>query len=192
MSVSFWRDDGMKFRVTLALIALNLVVFLLQIMQPREFEIYFGLNYLFFEKNLLFQPLSSFFLHANFTHLAMNMAVLWSFGSQIETRFGALKFVSIYIIGGVLTALFSLVFISFGASGGHFINVVGASGAICVLFGVYSGVLRGAWRGMFVALLLMSFLPMALGVNIAWYAHIIGFGVGIAFVRMGAKFGIFY
>ncbi|MBF1064462.1 MAG: rhomboid family intramembrane serine protease, partial [Peptostreptococcus sp.] len=43
-------------------------------------------------------PLSSFFLHANFTHLAMNMAVLWSFGSQIETRFGALKFVFIYII----------------------------------------------------------------------------------------------
>ncbi|MGP1506010.1 MAG: rhomboid family intramembrane serine protease [Campylobacter sp.] len=192
MSLSFWRDDGMKFRATLALIALNLVVFLLQIMQPREFEIYFGLNYLFFEKNLLFQPLSSFFLHANFTHLAMNMAVLWLFGSQIETRFGAIKFVSIYIIGGVLTALFSLVFISFGASGGHFINVVGASGAICVLFGVYSGVLRGAWRGMFVALLLMSFLPMAFGVNIAWYAHIIGFGVGIVFVRMGAKFGIFY
>ena len=192
MSLSFWRDDGMKFRATLALIALNLVVFLLQIIQPREFEIYFGLNYLFFEKNLFFQPLSSFFLHANFTHLAMNMAVLWSFGSQIETRFGAIKFVSIYIIGGVLTALFSLVFISFGASGGHFINVVGASGAICVLFGVYAGVLRGAWRGMFVALLLMSFLPMAFGVNIAWYAHIIGFGVGIVFVRMGAKFGIFY
>lgn len=192
MSLSFWRDDGMKFRATLALIALNLVVFLLQIMQPHEFEIYFGLNYLFFEKNLLFQPLSSFFLHANFTHLAMNMAVLWSFGSQIETRFGAIKFVSIYIIGGVLTALFSLVFISFGASGGHFINVVGASGAICVLFGVYAGVLRGAWRGMFVALLLMSFLPMAFGINIAWYAHIIGFGVGIVFVRMGAKFGIFY
>lgn len=192
MSLSFWRDDGMKFRATLALIALNLVVFLLQIMQPREFEIYFGLNRLFFEKNLLFQPLSSFFLHANFTHLAMNMAVLWSFGSQIETRFGAIKFVSIYIIGGVLTALFSLVFISFGASGGHFINVVGASGAICVLFGVYAGVLRGAWRGMFVALLLMSFLPMAFGVNIAWYAHIIGFGLGIVFVRMGAKFGIFY
>ena len=115
MSVSFWRDNGMKFRATLALIALNLVVFLLQIMQPREFEIYFGLNYLFFEKNLFFQPLSSFFLHTNFTHLAMNMAVLWSFGSQIETRFGAIKFVSIYIIGGVLTALFSLVFISFGA-----------------------------------------------------------------------------
>lgn len=192
MSLSFWRDDGMKFRATLALIALNLVVFLLQIMQPREFEIYFGLNYLFFEKNLFFQPLSSFFLHANFTHLAMNMAVLWLFGSQIETRFGAIKFVSIYIIGGVLTALFSLVFISFGASGGHFINVVGASGAICVLFGVYAGVLRGAWRGMFVALLLMSFLPMVFGVNIAWYAHIIGFGVGIVFVRMGAKFGIFY
>ena len=192
MRVSFWRDNGMKFRATLALIALNLAVFVLEILQPREFGIYFGLNYLFFEKNLFFQPLSSFFLHANFTHLAMNMAVLWSFGSQIETRFGAIKFVSIYIIGGVLTALFSLVFISFGASGGHFINVVGASGAICVLFGVYSGVLRGAWRGMFVALLLMSFLPMVFGVNIAWYAHIIGFGVGIVFVRMGAKFGIFY
>lgn len=66
MSVSFWRDNGMKFRATLALIALNLVVFLLQIMQPREFEIYFGLNYLFFEKNLLFQPLSSFFFTRKF------------------------------------------------------------------------------------------------------------------------------
>lgn len=192
MRVSFWRDNGMKFRATLALIALNLAVFVLEILQPREFGIYFGLNYLFFEKNLFFQPLSSFFLHANFTHLAMNMVVLWSFGSQIETRFGAIKFVSIYIIGGVLTALFSLVFIYFSANNGHFINVVGASGAICVLFGVYAEIKKDAIKPMIIALLLMSFLPMALGVNIAWYAHIIGFGIGIAFVRMGAKFGIFY
>ena len=60
MRVSFWRDNGMKFRATLALIALNLAVFVLEILQPREFGIYFGLNYLFFEKNLFFQPLSSF------------------------------------------------------------------------------------------------------------------------------------
>ena len=92
----------------------------------------------------------------------------------------------------ILTALFSLVFIYFGANNGHFINVVGASGAICVLFGVYAGIKKDAIKPMIIALLLMSFLPMALGVNIAWYAHIIGFGVGIAFVRMGAKFGIFY
>ena len=36
MRVSFWRDNGMKFRATLALIALNLAVFVLEILQPRE------------------------------------------------------------------------------------------------------------------------------------------------------------
>jgi len=56
--------------------------------------------------------------------------------------------------------------------------LVGASGAISVLFGWIAYVDRFNRKGIFVAILLISFAPLLLGINIAWYAHLIGFGVG--------------
>ncbi|MCR8712610.1 rhomboid family intramembrane serine protease, partial [Campylobacter sp. W0066.1] len=37
-----------------------------------------------------------------------------------------------------------------------------------------------ATKGLIVAILLMSFVPIFMGVNIAWYAHIFGFICGYA------------
>jgi len=57
-------------------------------------------------------------------------------------------------------------------------NVVGASGAISVLFGWFAKKdphLRG---GLVVAILIISFVPLLMGVPVAWYGHLIGFVLG--------------
>lgn len=63
------------------------------------------------------------FLHANVYHLMINMYSLYIIGSQIETHYGKLRFLGIYIIsaiaGGLLSAGFSNS-ISVGASGAIF------------------------------------------------------------------------
>ncbi len=48
------------------------------------------------------------FLHGNLTHLILNMIVLFQFGRILETYLGALRFIFIYFIGGLLCSLLSV------------------------------------------------------------------------------------
>ena len=68
-------------------------------------------------------------------------------------------------------------------------NLVGASGAICVLFGFMAYFMPMLRSGLFLGLLIMSFVPMLLGVQVAWYAHLFGFGVGFGAGFLKAKKG---
>jgi len=143
---------------------------------------------MFFTDGLyVWQPATSMFMHASLAHLLMNMAVLYQFGSLLERCYGSEKFAVIYCIGGVLTSLFSFVYIyiMFKTSG-TFINLVGASGAISMLLGVLAFLDASSRKGLIIAILLMSFAPVAMGVNVAWYAHIIGFALGY----FGVKFKV--
>ena len=135
----------------------------------------------------VWQPATSMFMHANLTHLLMNMAVLYQFGSLLERRYGSEKFSVIYCIGGVLTSLLSFIYIYVMFKiDGTFINLVGASGAISLLLGILAFLDASSRKGLIIAILLMSFVPVAMGVNVAWYAHIIGFALGY----FGVKFKV--
>ena len=72
------------------------------------------------------------FAHGGFGHIAMNMFVLYQFGNLIEKYRGKKEFLFIYFIGGVLTSLLSYLYIYYLDNQ---VNLVGASGAICVLMG---------------------------------------------------------
>ncbi|WP_170020180.1 rhomboid family intramembrane serine protease [Campylobacter sp. RM16190] len=172
--------------VTSFLIAFNcLVYFLINfIIQDSDLNLVFGLNLLLLDQNFFWQLLSSMFMHGNLTHLLMNMAVLFQFGSILERELGALKFSLVYLLGGITTSLLSFVYIYFVYEfNGNFINLVGASGAISVLLGIMAFLDRSSAKGLLIAILLMSFVPLMMGVNIAWYAHIIGFGVGYLIMK---------
>jgi len=141
----------------------------------------------FIDGLFVWQPATSMFMHANLAHLLMNMAVLYQFGSLLERCYGSEKFAVIYCVGGVLTSLLSFVYIYIMfKTNGTFINLVGASGAISMLLGVLAFLDASSRKGLIIAILLMSFAPVAMGVNVAWYAHIIGFALGY----FGVKFKV--
>ncbi len=159
--------------ITPILIAINVIVYFLT--QDPISHIKYGLND-YFLKGAYWQPLTSMFMHANLTHLGMNMVVLFQFGYLLEKELNAhIKYLFIYLGGGLITSLMTFYFMHvFGLD--H--NVVGASGAISVLFGWFAKRdphLRG---GLIAAILIISFAPLLMGMQVAWYGHLIGFGLG--------------
>ena len=161
-------------RATPVIIAITVVGFFFQQLTKYD-TVFFGLNRFFFEEGFWWQPLSSMFLHGGVLHLGMNMVVLYQFGSLLESALGTRRFLFLYLIGGVITGILSIVFLySLGLN--HVL--VGASGAISVIIGFIARHDEYNRKGLIVAILVISFVPLLMGMNIAWYAHLFGFGVG--------------
>jgi rhomboid protease GluP len=126
---------------------------------------------------------TSIFLHAGFTHLALNMISLYFLGSFAEGAFGRSRFFALYLLSGISGGLAYLYF------GGFDEAAVGASGAI---FGLLGGVLgyalrRGtfSWQNPLIRqLLILLALNIYLGFsipNISNTAHLGGLAGGFAF-----------
>lgn len=129
--------------VTLALIALNLIVFL----WDRSWDP-FGPRLVFTEMTMvpadvmkalsgrdhgpILTLFTSMFLHGGVAHLLGNMLFLWIFGNNIEDTFGPLFFLLLYIFWG-LAASATHIFIGPGSTA----NTLGASGAIAGVLGSY-------------------------------------------------------
>lgn len=62
------------------------------------------------------------FAHGDFWHLAINMLVLFFFGTPLEQRWGSREFLRFYLIAGLGGAVLSIVFMP--------ASVIGASGAV--------------------------------------------------------------
>ncbi len=62
------------------------------------------------------------FVHAGFWHLALNMLMLYFFGTPLERRWGSREFLRFYLIAGLGGAVLSIVFMP--------ASVIGASGAV--------------------------------------------------------------
>jgi len=165
------------------LIIVNILVFIAEQQMPNM-VFYFGMNELFFKQQWWFQGITNMFLHGSIMHLGMNMVVLFQIGAMMRNRITKIFFISIYIIGGITTSILSLIFTLLLDM--H-INMIGASGGVSVLFGFYGFMQKEYLKGFSVAILLMSFAPLFLGVNIAWYSHIIGFLIGISIAILYTK-----
>lgn len=160
--------------ITTLLIISNIIMFFIQ-NSIQNGTLYFGLNPFFFEYGLYHQLLSTMFVHGGFFHIAMNMFVLFQFGNMIENYIGWLRFLLLYIVGGLLTSIGSLAYMYFT---GDWANLIGASGAISVLLGWYALRVPSERKAIIIWVLLISFAPLLLGMPIGWYSHIIGFAFG--------------
>jgi membrane associated rhomboid family serine protease len=146
-----------------------------------------------------FPLLTHMFLHGGWLHFLSNMWILFIFGDNVEDRFGGIKFVFFYLIGGVSAGIVQAIF-SYSD-----IPAVGASGAIAAVLGAYilffptarvvtlipififpwfvripALVYLGLW---FITQLWSGLISMTVadGVSmggVAWWAHIGGFIVG--------------
>lgn len=121
--------------VTYALIALNVLVFFLELTGGEALIT----QWAFVPSRFLANPtgefltlFSSMFMHAGWLHLGSNMLYLWIFGDNVEDRFGHVKYLIFYLLCGLAATFAQLVF-NMNSS----IPNLGASGAIAGVLGAY-------------------------------------------------------
>ena len=163
------------FTATNFIIVITFIMYIIQI-NITNGDIYFGLNIYFIKYNVWWQPISTIFAHGGLFHLILNMFVLYKFGNFIEELYGKVVFLLFYLLGGILVSLLSFIFMDY-FNFNH--NLVGSSGVICLLLGYVALIDPSQRKALIVWVLLVSFAPILIGFPIAWYAHIIGFVLGL-------------
>ncbi len=143
------KDDNPLQRtpvVTIALVAVNCLVFLYQITLSSQAQQLF-----FFRFGLIpieishmtdmtaqtpfpvwLSPFTSMFVHADVLHIGGNMLYLWIFGNNVEDYMGRFKFLGFYFLSG-LAAVAMFVLLSPESQ----TPLIGASGAIAGILGAY-------------------------------------------------------
>jgi rhomboid protease GluP len=111
--------------VTIALIAINVLVFVLSLIYNILPD--FAVNRTAIISGQYYRLITGIFLHANIVHLLFNMYALYVIGSQLESFLGKFKYLAVYLLSGLAGSMLSI-FFSNGYS-------VGASGAVFGLLG---------------------------------------------------------
>ena len=153
--------------------------------------------------------LTSQFLHGSWLHLGGNMLYLWIFGNNVEDRFGRVRFLLFYLVGGALAGL-SQVAIDPTSP----VPTIGASGAIAATLGAYlvlfprARVTTLVFLGFFYQLIdipavfvlgfwfvlqlidgLTSLGGVQAGGGVAFFAHIGGFIAGAILAKVATSLG---
>jgi membrane associated rhomboid family serine protease len=121
--------------VTYALIALNVLVFLLELDNGEEFIrawAFVPARFAADPAGNLLTVFSAMFMHGGWLHLGGNMLYLWIFGDNVEDRFGHVKYLLFYLLAGIAAT-----FAQFAVMPGSNVPNVGASGAIAGVLGAY-------------------------------------------------------
>ncbi len=173
---------------TLWIIAANVFVFALTYLLP---ELKFSLALIpgAVLQGYVWQVLSYMFVHANLSHLLLNMLGLFFFGMQVERQIGSREFTLYYFLTGLLAGLFSLGI--YLATGTYNVALIGASGAVFAVLLAYATIFPESeiyiWAILPVRapILVLGYTAIELfsqvfGVNgsVAHLAHLAGFGFG--------------
>jgi membrane associated rhomboid family serine protease len=123
--------------VTIALIVINVIVFLFEaMMSTPELESFirsYGvIPTEIMQGNQLGTLLTHMFLHGGWMHLIGNMLFLWVFGDNIEAVMGKVMYLAFYIAGGLAAAALQILI-----DPASTIPSIGASGAIAAIMGAY-------------------------------------------------------
>ncbi|MBW2565225.1 MAG: rhomboid family intramembrane serine protease, partial [Deltaproteobacteria bacterium] len=127
------------------IIGINVVVFLLQMMQgaglDRFIYIYGLVPARYFVPQIasyftpgqqIFSIVSFMFLHGGFLHLIGNMWFLYIFGDNVEDELGHFRYIVFYLLCGVASGLSHLLLNLYSN-----MPTIGASGAIAGIMGAY-------------------------------------------------------
>ncbi len=205
--------------VNYTLIGLNILVFVIQLLQgPRldQFVLTYALIPAQLTSNLDLKNIgdifSSMFMHAGLAHIGGNMLYLWIFGDNVEDAMGHGPYLAFYLFGGILASLTHVL-----TNSGSQIPTVGASGAIAAVLGAYlvlypqSRVMTLLTLGYFFrvttlpAIFLLGFwfvlqffqgvLSLGMGEmlgGVAFWAHIGGFVAGYVIAQIFVRRGTGY
>ena len=138
----------------------------------------------------LYRLITSIFLHASLIHLLCNMYSLYVLGPQLESFFGKIKYIIIFIVSGIIGNLLSLLFLQSN------IVSVGASGAIFGLLGAllyfgyhYRVYLSGVIKSQIIPLIILNLGIGFIATGINNFAHIGGLIGGVLISKaVGVKY----
>jgi membrane associated rhomboid family serine protease len=140
------------------------------------------------DKSVYLALLTAMFLHGSTAHLAGNMLFLWVFGNNVEDRLGTLRYLALYLVGGVAATL------GYAAVNARApVPLIGASGAIAAVMGAYlvlfprgrilTAIATAAFQVVYVpaaVVLVLFFVTQFLTPDneVAWEAHVAGMVAG--------------
>lgn len=201
---------------TWALIVVNLVVFVYSQCLPDEARNYFNLMHGLVPARYAYPEwgakagfpagdytpfITNMFMHGSWLHLVMNMWMLWIFGDNIEDRMGGVRFLSFYLLCGLVADGLHVY-----ANAQSMVPAIGASGALAGVMGAYFFLFPYArvviwvlFLPIFIQVPAISFLgiwviiqlykatsalaPGEAG-DVAWWGHLGGFIAGMLFYRL--------
>jgi membrane associated rhomboid family serine protease len=151
--------------------------------------------------------LTSMFVHGGVLHLLGNLLFLWIFGPNVEDSMGRGRFLAFYLLGGAAAAGVQVL-----ADPGSTVPLIGASGAISAVMGGY--LLLYPWARVLTAVFFVLFFTLVevpalvmlavwIGLQVlfgvahlgdpanaggtAYLAHVGGFAFGLLAVRLFAR-----
>ena len=198
--------------INIALILVNVVVFLYQVtLPPHAYQAFLMANatvpmripaflagYLVF-KTAFYPMFTSMFLHGGLMHLLGNMLFLYIFGDNVEDSFGHIPYLIFYIFCGIGSGLVHVLFNLHSS-----LPAIGASGAISGVMGAYAVLFPRAKVLMLFFIFLIPIpavfvlgywfvLQFLSGIGqfgasatggVAWWAHVGGFLMGMSVALM--------
>lgn len=182
------RPSGGRPIVTYTIIGLCLVVYLLQYLTGNtNSHVTTALWYAPVQTaSQPYRMLTSIFIHESPLHVLLNMYSLFLVGPALESMLGRVRYLVLFLVAGFGGSVGVLLI------GSPHVAVLGASGAIFGLFGVYFLIARrlGGNATQFLVVIVLNlvigFIP---GFGIAWQAHVGGLitGLGVAFVYLETR-----
>ena len=189
--------------VTTTIIAINVVVFILELIYGDAFVSRWSVIPADISHGKHLETIfTAMFMHASVLHIAGNMVYLWAFGPEIEDAMGPGRYTVYYLLGGV-AAMLGQVFIAPGST----VPNLGASGAIAAVMGgflvtyprdsirtllflwvfirvtyVSAALLIGFW--FLIQLFDFGTVAQAQGGGVAYAAHVAGFVFGAVLARL--------
>jgi membrane associated rhomboid family serine protease len=119
--------------ITAAIIAVNVVVFALELMGGEAFvrqwsaipaDIAAGRHWI--------TILTAMFMHGGWMHILGNMVFLWAFGPEVEDAMGPLRYLAFYLLSGLVASVAQI-----ATMPGSTVPTLGASGAIAGVMGAF-------------------------------------------------------
>jgi rhomboid protease GluP len=134
----------------------------------------------------LIRLFTSMFIHANIAHIAFNLFALAYLGGYAERAIGVPRYVLVYLISGIVAALFHGIIASYILHNGDVV-LIGASGAISGVLGIAAA--AGNYRAYYWLMIQIVFavIGSVSALPIAFSAHVGGFIAGVLMTKVLVK-----
>ncbi|MBV8784583.1 MAG: rhomboid family intramembrane serine protease [Gammaproteobacteria bacterium] len=190
--------------VTLAIIATNVLVFVLELQRGDEFVARWSvIPAQILAGHGLATLLTAMFLHGGWLHITSNMVFLWAFGAEVEQLMTPARYLTFYLLGGIAAMVTQV-----AATPDSTVPALGASGAVAAVMGAFLvSYPRDRMRSLLVVLVFVrvTYIPAALLIGVwfliqffslragsaassgvAYAAHVGGFIFGVVTTRLFA------